>query len=226
MAVIEGGVSGGLAGVGSEAASPQHVAIYPVSQGAGGAYALGAVSGTIAAALGANSELFQFRYTTAASRIALVRRVFVSASANLAATAAALVSLNLCAARSWTANGSGGTAITTSGDNLNLRTTMPASEIANVRMATTAALGAGTKTLDTTDLASVAFGIGTGALTTAANFTLLPSFDLWNSRLSGDHPIVIASQEGLVIRSGAIAFPATMTWSLAVGIVWSEVDAF
>lgn len=226
MAVIEGGVSGAFVGVGAEASSPQHVTLLPMSYGSGGVFAAGATSGTMAAALAANSEIFQFRYVTAASRIALIHRVTISAGANVAATAAGLVAFRLTAARGWTAAGSGGTRLTLTGDNVNLRTSMTTSEVNDAGISTTAALTAGTKTLDTTDLAAHSIGIGTGALTVAANLNLLNPVDLWSVANSGGHPIVLANQEGFVIRSGANAWPATMTWSFSVSVAWSEVPSF
>lgn len=226
MAVIEGGVSGSLMGVGAENAVPGHVALYPVAYGAGGYYRLGATSGTMAAALAANSEIFQFRYVTAASRLALVYAVYISAGANVAATTAALCAFRLTAARSWTAAGSGGTRLTLTGNNVKLRTSVATSEVNDAGISTTAALTAGTKTLDTTDLSAVSFGIGTGALTTSLPLSFLSKADLLEISQQGNYPLILANQEGFVIRTGANAFPATMTWSFSVSVVWAEVPNF
>jgi hypothetical protein len=226
MAVIEGGVSGALAGVGAEAASPLHTIRFPVSFGSGGFFRIGSTSGTMAAALGANSEIFQFRYVTAASRLALVYKISISAGANVAATAAALVAFRACIARAWTVAGSGGTRIVLTGDNVNLRTSMSASEVNDAGICTTAALTVGTKTLDTTDIGAISVGIGTGAITTALDLKFLSLAILFDADGEGQHPIVLANQEGFVIRSGANAFPATMTWSFSVNVLWAEVPAF
>lgn len=226
MAVIEGGVSGSLTGVGAEAASALHTIRFPVAHGAGGFYRVGATSGTMAVSLGANSEIFQFRYVTAASRIALVYKVSISAGANVAATGAALLAFRLTAARGWTAAGSGGTRLTLTGDNVNLRTSHAASEVNDAGISTTAALTAGTKTLDTTDLGSISFGIGTGAITTALPLSFMPQTALFDADGEGQHPFVCANQEGFVIRTGANAFPAGMTWSFSVNVLWAEVPAF
>lgn len=226
MAVLEGVTSGATAGVGAEAASPLHVVAAPFSYGAGGVYSVGATTGTMAAGLVANSEIFQFRYVTAASRICLVHTITVSAGANVAATAAALVAFRATVARSWTAAGTGGTRLTLSGDNAQLRTSMATSEVNDAGIATTGALTAGTKTLDTTDIGAVAVGIGTGAITVAANLNLLDDTQLFNAQDQGFHPLVLANQEGFVIRSGANAWPTGMTWHAAVRVVWSEVPAY
>lgn len=226
MAVLEGGVSGALAGVGAEAASPLHMARFPVPYGAGGYFRIGMVSGTIAAALAANAEVFQFRYVTAASRVCLVTKVEISAGINVAATAAALLALRMTAARAWTAAGSGGTRATLTGDNCNLRSSMATSEVSDAGISTTAALTAGTKTLDTSDLGVVAFGLLTGAITVQVPGIILPPTKLFDSDGEGQHPLVLANQEGFVIRNGANAWPAAATWNLGVNVYWAEVPAF
>lgn len=225
MAVLEGGVSTAVAGVGAEAASPLHVVSLPLSHGAGGHFRIGLSTGTMAAALASGSEFFQFRYVTAASRVAVVQRVTLSIGASAAATAAGVVPIRMTVARSWTADGSGGSAATLTGDNAQLRTAHSASEVSTTRISTTAALTAGTKTLDTTDIAAVSVGIGTGAITVAVPLQLLGETVLFEAPPSGGHPLILANQEGFVLRTGA-AWPATMTWGASVNVHWTEVPAF
>lgn len=226
MAVIEGGVGGALVGVGAQTASPIHTARYPITVGAGGAFRIGASSGTMAAALAANSEIFQFRYVTAASRLALVYKVSISAGLNVAASAAALIAFRLTAARAWTAAGTGGTRIVLTGNNTKLRTSLSTSEVNDAGISTTAALTAGTKTLDTTDLSNLSRGIGTGAITVSPQLEIVPQTNLFDADGEGQHPLVLANQEGFVIRTGANAFPAAMTWSFSVNVLWLEVPSF
>lgn len=196
----------------------------PIDYGALGYYGIGMVSGTIAAAIAANSEVFQFRWTDT-TRFAVIYRLVCSAGMNVAATAAGLFALRAAIARSWSADGTGGTAATTTGNNQKLRTSMGTSLVGTVRMATTAALGAGTKTLDVQDFGAMATGIGTGAITTSVNLPIFNQQNLLNVDSTNDHPIVLAQNEGFVIRVGA-AGPATMTWHLAVACQWAEVSAF
>lgn len=225
MAIIEGGTTGSLQEVGAASSLPAHVTCHHHPYGSGGVYRMGMSSGTIGAALAANSEVFQFRYVTSASRICLVHRVTASASAILAATAAQATALRMTVARSWSAAGSGGTRATLTGNNCKERTSMATSEVSDAGISSTAALTAGTKTLDTTDLAAVMMGIGTGALTVAINTILLPYTQLFGAQDGAGHPLVLANQEGFVLRTGLI-WPATMTWSLSVNVVWSEVPAY
>lgn len=206
--------------------TPEHVAGGPLPVGTGGGYRLSMVSGTLGAAIAANSELFQFRYVTSNSRVCLVHGISVSAGANVAATAAAILSLRATVARSWTAAGTGGTRATLTGNNSKLRTSHATSEVNDAGMATTAALGAGTKTLDAQDIGGVAYGVGTGAITVTIPIVLVPKTNLFGD-FAGSlaFPLVLANQEGFVVRTGIIQ-PATMTWNLTVDVAWSEVQSF
>lgn len=197
----------------------------PINYGSLGMYRLGAVSGTMAAALAANAELFQFRWPDA-TNLALVYKVAISAGSNVAATAAAILSFVMTAARAWTAAGSGGTRLTLTGNNAKLRTSMGTSLVNDAGISTTAGLTAGTKTLDATNMGALAFGIGTGAITTALSLRFLPLEWLFDSDGEGRHPLVCAQNEGFIIRNGAVAFPAAMTWNFAVNVVWAEAAAF
>lgn len=224
MAVIEGGVSAALAGVGAEAASPIHTVKMPISMGSGGAFRLGAVSGTMAASLTGNAEIFQFRYVTATSRIALIHRVQFSAGQLVAASAAALINIRMTAARAWSAAGSGGTRLVLTGNNCKLRTTLATTEVNDAGVSTTTGLTAGTKTLDTTDLSDIASSFLTGAITTTPQGKLFENVNIFDS-LEGGYPLVLADQEGFILRIGT-ALPAGATWSFAVNVMWQEVPAF
>lgn len=183
-------------------------------------------TGTIAAALAANGELFQFRWTDA-TRLCVVQKVLISAGANVAATAAGLVNLDLTVARSWSAAGTGGTAATITGNNQKNRTSMGTTLLGEARCATTAALGAGTKTLDSQAIGNVFIGIGTGAITTSAKLGLVDKIDMLEVDADGSqHPLVLAQNEGFVIKNGATAWPASMTWGMSVTVVWAEVSAY
>lgn len=197
----------------------------PINYGALGYYRIGAVSGTMAAALAANAEMFQWRWPDA-TNLGLVYKLAISAGANVAATAAALCSFVMTAARSWTGAGSSGTRLTLTGNNTKLRTSMGTSLVNDAGISTTAGLTAGTKTLDATNMGAVAFGIGTGAITTALDLTFLPNTTLFDADGEGFHPLVCAQNEGYVVRNGAVIFPATMTWSFAIQAVHAEAAAF
>ena len=228
MAVInDPTVAANIARIGNVAYTPMHVTSGPFPYGAGGIYKISMVSATIGAALGANSELFQFRYVTGAARVALIHGISVSAAMNVAASAAALLSLRATIARAWTVAGSSGTRANLSGNNNKLRTSATTSEVNDIGMATTAALVAGTKNLDAQDFGAVSYSALTGAITVATQGVLVPKTNIFGEFSGGGlaSPLILANQEGFVIRSGIIN-PAGMTWALNVDVAWSEVDEF
>lgn len=207
--------------------TPEHGTSGPLPVGAGGAYRLSMQSGTMAVSLGANSEIFQFRYVTGASRVCLVHGVSISAGSNVAATTAVLAAFRMAIARAWTVAGSSGTRATLTGNNNKLRTGHATSEVSDAGISTTGALTAGTKTIDAQDVGNVAFGIGTGAITVDTGLILVPKTNLMGEFTSGlAFPLILGNQEGFVIRIGANAFPAGMTWTFGVDAIWSEVDGF
>jgi hypothetical protein len=230
MAVInDPNLSGQIAQIGmgtGKTWTPIDTASGPLQVGTGGGYRLSMTSGTIAAALAANSELFQFRFVTAANRVCIVHGISVSASLILASTAATAQTLRATVARSWSVAGTGGTRATLTTNNQKLRTSHATSEVNDAGMATTGALTVGTKTLDAQDIGGVSYGVGTAAVTALGSTVLVPK-----TNLLGDFggtlafPLVLANQEGFVIRSGLIG-PATMTWQLSVDVAWSEVTSF
>ena len=225
MAIQLQGNTGVVAEVDGTSYRALRVSSRPIDTGALGHYRLGMTTGTIAAALAANGELFQFRWTDA-TRLCIIQDITISAGANVAATAAALVDLECTVARSFTAAGTGGTTATLTGNNNKDRTSMGTTLLGEARIASTAALGAGTKTLDAQPIDNVFIGIGTGAITTSATLQLIPKTHLLEIGSEGEHPIVLAQNEGFVIKNGATAFPAGMTWGLSVTVTWAEVAAF
>jgi hypothetical protein len=192
-----------------------HVAQYPAMISASeGAYRAALVSGTMVAGLAATSEVFQFRWTSATLNCA-VRSVKLSASVAGTAFAAGVPFFRMTMARSWSADGSGGTAATLTTNNAKNRTDFATPALGAMRISATAALTAGTKTLDATDCAAIV-----GVSGTATTGQIVPAgTDLYNRYASDEYPVLLEQNEGFVIRA---TVPATGTWSLAVSVEWSE----
>lgn len=193
----------------------------PLDHGAGGAYTWGGFTGILPAALAANSEIFQFRWTSS-TLFAAVRKVRISACVSTTFFAAGVpVQIDLVKASSWSAQGTGGTGVNLAANNRR-RSNMANSVVASgdLRIAQTAALGAGTKTLETLSLAAIA---AAGPITASLNGEIIaPGTVLWQAEVGdGDHPLVLHQNEGFVIRS--VAVPATGTWTAAIAVEWSEV---
>lgn len=220
MAVIEGGVSASLAGVGAESANGLHVISKPQAYGSLGHYQVSTVTGAIAAGMAANGEVFQLRWTDA-TRLCLIQKIYITGLRSTTAFVAGTIDIKATIARSWTASGTGGTALTLTGDQASLRTSMGTSLVGDARIATTAALGAGTKTLDTQDLGMIT--THTGAVPAVGNIAL-PLYEIFECDVTdGEHPVVLAQNEGIVVRA---TVPATGVWNIGVTVKWCEVTAF
>lgn len=196
----------------------------PFDTSGGGQYAYGGFTGILPAALGANSEIFQFRWTDA-TRFAVIRKIKISAAVSTTFFAAGVpVQIDLVKATAWTVQGTLGTGITPAAL-LKKRTSMASTLVASgdMRIATTAALGAGTKTLEGVSLSAIA---APGPITASLNGQIIaPGTILFQNEVGdGDYPLVLAQNEGFVIRS--VAVPATGTWTAAIEVQWSEVTSY
>jgi hypothetical protein len=190
----------------------------------GNEYSLGVTTGIIAASLGASSELFQFR-NASSTTLARINRITISAAVTTTMFAAGVpVELALFKATGWSAAGTGGTAVSPAAL-LKRRTRFGSSAMASgdIRIATTGALGAGTKTLETLALSTVLAG---GPITGALDGTFIqPGTVLWECSPGDDeHPLILGNNEGLSLVS--VAVPGTGTWRLGVNVYWGEVGAY
>lgn len=233
MAVIEGGTSAALMEVGSAAALPAHVTIKPVPYDTLGHYAVVASTGTIAAGMAANGHIFHARWTDA-TRLAIIYEVQMLLFRNITtAFAAGVFNFTLDFGRSWTADGSGGTALTLTGDNQQLRTSMGTSLFGAIRISTTAALTAGTVTFDTQPIGATYGSVGTtptigavyipGPAVTGTGGQGGAGVTLFSRDPGGEHPIVLAQNEGIAVRGNV---PGTGTWVAAVQMKWAEVNFY
>lgn len=196
----------------------------PVDYGTLGAYCYGGLTGILPAALAAVSEIFQFRWVDA-TRIAVIRKIRIAASVTTTMFAAGVpVQIDLVKATAWTGQGTLGTSVTIAAM-LKRRTTMGSSLVAagDIRIAAAAALGAGTKSLETLALSALLAG---GPITAGLNGTIIaPGTILWQAEVGdGEHPLCLVQNEGFVIRS--VAVPATGTWQAAITVDWAEVAAY
>jgi hypothetical protein len=196
----------------------------PIDYGSLGHYNWGGFSGILPAALGANSEIWQFRWADA-TRLAVIMGIKISACVTTTFFAAGVpVQVDLIKSTAWTVAGTGGTGITPAAT-MKSRTSMGSALLAagDMRIATTAALGAGTKTLEANAMRAL---LAPGPITASLNGQIIaPGTFIYNpDPESGEHPIALVQNEGLSIRS--VAVPATGTWQVAIDIKWAEVNAY
>lgn len=185
-------------------------------------FRLGASSGIMAAGLGAGSDVFQLRN----GNVKRIRILDVTVNAAVGATGftAGAGQMSMFVARIWTADGSGGS--TLSGQsNLNtnkLRASanpsivLTTSGSGSARISATAALTAGTRTLDSVAVGNINFPAGAAGTIMVADIPIYRDA----SSLYGV-PLVLAQNEGLVIQA---TVPATGVWQFGVNILWAELD--
>jgi hypothetical protein len=212
------GSSGVMADVGGTGFRALKVQQMPPEYGSFGIYRLSMLSGTMAAGLTADSEIYQFRWTDA-TRLCLVRRIqFDGLSGSATGFAAGFGRIYVTAARSFSAAGTGGTAATITGNNQKVRTSMGTTLLGEARCASTAALTAGTKTLDSQAFGQISLSIGTAVSTQWIGPTILFGEDP-----GPEHPLVLAQNEGFAIRA---VVPGTGTWQFGISVTWAEVAAY
>jgi hypothetical protein len=190
-------------------------------------YSYAGVTGAIGAGASANSEVFQFRWTDT-SNIALIQSIEITGMRATTAFAVGTIDIKATIARGWTANGTGGFDVSfVSGDshvsdNCHLRATMDNSLVTDARIASTAALGAGTKTLDTDDIGQIIThsSAGVGSATPIIGSIYLPHTKLFEADIAkGFYPLVLSANEGFVVRA---TVPATGVWNIGVRVRWAE----
>jgi hypothetical protein len=180
-----------------------------------GSYCMGANTSTMAAGLAAAAPVFSLRY--GAANLAIIRKISLEADDITTAFVAGAGKFDLIAARSFTASDTGGTAGTLTTNNGKMRTSFATTGVSDFRIASTATLTAGTRTLDAQPLASVEFPVPT-----AIDAALLPTTDLLRANI-GESPLVLAQNEGFVLQA---TVPGTGTWVFSVRVCWDEVSAF
>ena len=176
----------------------------------------GAPSGALTGAA-ANTAVFSFR--NLAANLIVVRRIGVGYVTTTAFTTAQQVDFGLMVARSFTASDTGGTAIAFTGSNCKHRTSLTTPTSLDCRIATTGALTAGTKTLDTNHISQTGgFSSGAGAGLAIATNNLL-------SHDTGDYPLVLAQNEGFNVMN-LTALGAAGVIKLYVNIEFAEAAAY
>jgi hypothetical protein len=171
------------------------------------------------AGAGGDSPIWSMRWTDT-TNLCVVKSVSLDGFGAATGFTAGFANFRLYPARSYSAVDSGGTAGTKTGNNGKLRTSMGTTLINDMRISSTAALTAGTRTLDTD-----AIGVYALSLPTTANIQhiAVPVQLLGVLPAPFFHPCVLAANEGLVLQA---TVPATGTWQFGVTCSWAEVAAF
>jgi hypothetical protein len=190
---------------------------YPLDYGPGGVYQHRTrTTVDLPAGLAAASSIYAFMWTNA-TQIALISRVSVTAWTTGVGFTAGIARFILYAARPFTVQDVG-VLINFAGNNAKMASAM-ASSIANIVYAGNgAALVPGTRTLDADPLQSMIV-----SAPTTLNTPFSPSPLALLDRCQGDHPLLLAQNEGFVVQA---TVPSTGTWQFAVTLDWAEVQKF
>lgn len=198
---------------------------YPIYR-ARGHYCVAVETGAMAAGA-ATREVLQFRWNDT-SRVAIITEIGVTGMIATTAFAAGAITIKATVARDWTANGTGGTALVFGGDcqadNAVLRTNMPDSLVGDFRVATTASLGAGTKTLEVNDIGQIVTHSSGGfsAATPIIGSIYLPTLTLFKPDLTvGQYPLILSANEGFVVQ---VTVPGTGVWNIGMLVKWAEAN--
>jgi len=198
----------------------------PLDHGVLGHYRISVTTGTLAAALAANAQVFQFKNTT--TNLSIIHRIrtrFLPLTPFTAATLTDHTSFDAVVARAY-AGGGGGTTLTLTGNNAKARTNMATcGSIINV--STTAALTLAT-TLDASPFTqSIRKGNRVNPAA-ATEETIQPSTDGLEYQPDvavGEYPLTLAQNEGFVIRNRTV-WPAAGTGILLIEVSWAEVSSY
>jgi hypothetical protein len=214
MAIIQSGSAAGTALLVDPAFGAARVTMRPMD--VLGWNSVGVPTGNVTG-LAAGATLFSFRNISANPIV--VRRVGIGFVTTVPFTAAQMVGFGLLAARNFTASDTGGTAIALTGNNAKHRTALGTPTSLDCRISTTAALGAGTRTVDANSLAMQSGWSG------AAGTTVVPALNNLLSHDTGDYPIVLAQNEGLLITN-LTAMGAAGVGVAYVALEFAEASAF
>lgn len=218
MAIQVQGNSGVVADVGGTGFRALKVQQMPLEFGALGMYKMSLLSGTMAAGLAAAANIWSFRWGDATRLCALQKLTLDGLSGSATAFAAGFGSIRGFFARSFTASDSAGTAATLTGNSGKLRTNMGTTLLTDLRMSATAALTAGTRTLDANALGQISLSFGVVVSVQYVNNVVLFGEDV-----GPEMPAVLAQNEGVVLQA---TVPATGTWQFGVSARWAEVVAY
>lgn len=184
-----------------------------------GEYAANARSGTMAINLAAEAEVLQFRWSpVSATDVCLVTEISMWAVGLTAFTAGTFI-FRAAQAFAWSADGTGGSVITLTGNNgkVRLLNSWPTTQAA-IRVATTAALGAGTKALDANGFQELA-----GYLDTTVGRPIVSPTAYLLGGSAPLYPLTLAKNEGFVLTANV---PATGTWQFGATVRWQETGGF
>lgn len=209
----------------------QRVSNRPLDHLTLGHYRIGQSTGLLTGTgVTAGGTLFSARWTDA-TRLAVLTRLSARFTVTTIFSAPQEIGVDAIIARSWSAADSAGTALTLGGNNQKMRTSMGSTlftTAAEMRIGAATIVTAGTRTLDANPIiggSGVTHDLNVAGGTNQLIATPSIGFDFFAEPADGEHPIVLAQNEGIVIRN-TVVFPAAGVARLWIQMVWTEVAAY
>lgn len=189
-----------------------------------GAYSTDVVSGTMAAGLAGAAPVFACRWGDTTGKLMVLRYLAIEVNSLGTGFTPGLGLFEAVRATGFTASDTGGAAVTPAAGKAKRRTLHADSAITDLRVATTAALGAGTRVLDTNPFATLRAQIdATTNKVFVPGLAGNPAATMFEAYQQRDVPFVFAQDEGFVLRA---TVPATGTWEFHVFMEWQEANSF
>lgn len=184
-----------------------------------GAFQISATSGAMTG-IALNAPVFSFRYAPGTGQLCVIKRVTANWITTTTFTAAQAMGFGMFFARAFLASDSGGTAVgPILGNSQKLRSRLVTSQVTDLRISSTGALTAGTRTLDTQPLGAVRFYSAAATVGTLLTSTNLIFYS------ATDHPLILQNNEGFVITN-QVAMGAGGVGTMVINVEWFETDAY
>lgn len=213
------GNGGTIAEVDGTSYRAQRVSARPIDAGSLGHYRV-TTTVPLVVTQAANGTLFSFRWGDA-TRLCAILFIRLECLQTAAATATIMPSFEVFTARSFTTSDSVGTALTLTGNSFKKRTSMGTTLVTDIRKSAVAAgLTAGTRTLDADPILQMTTN---QSITTPNPTSYAKAIDFGDGFV---HPIVLAQNEGFIVRGPTVVFGAAGTANLVVDIGWAELAAY
>jgi hypothetical protein len=174
-----------------------------------------ALSTGLVTGVAAGGALVSFRWTNP-DRVAVLLRAIVQASLTTAFGTAQETSVDLVRVNAFTAPDTGGTAVAL-GNDARLSPNMGPSQVSDLRVATTAALGAGTGVAESAALGASILPLGNTLGASARDV-------LFDALAGQEHPLVLTPGSGFRIRN-LFAQGATGVVRFNFSLLWAEVPS-
>lgn len=221
MAVVEGGVSGALAGVGAESQSPMHIVGKPDPVGVLGHYKTSHRC-VLVNAQAANSRLFELQ-NPHATNIVVVHDIRIEWIQTAAHTAAILDSLDIYKCTSFSAVDTTNT-VTPVISKLRTSFGTPGENVRGVTVAGAAAgMTGGTLTKDTAPLRQLGLWLLAAVPTTVPTNLIERGYS--PKVADGESPLLLVQSEGLIIENRVVLGAAAGS-AVSIDIAYSVVTAY